>query len=838
MSPCTLSSTFVPAAIMRDEARLRDLARNAAAKPANRLSPLSPPLALPNFATENDISEVRRRLTERRQASGFKDPSKKISNILKSKKEKQDLKNPEFWTFSLTERRNLLDATIRGDGTLGSSSGSSAGFAQACIEFPDHPPLDVNIRQQNDETADKKGRRDSATRISAIYSDWLEVAASQANGAQCVTLLCSRGTRQNALDKALGIALTNLGSPLTSNSGRVLEQLLTYGADLTEHASKFLEAVRIGNIDVVTLCLRAPKRLHLALLSDGLLSAVNSGSSQLVAILLAHGADPAGYHEAAAFLSAIQHGNLALASLLLTASSVDIDQRHLESAVTIVSKFPQRSKKAHFLHLLLSAGVDANIDALQNELFIAVTNDDIELVSLLISYGTSSSRNDAAEGICWAVAQLRFDLLEVLLKGSVSPTSASTAVESIPPEASEQDALRVLRLLVGKGAKGGPWGACLVAAVGHGKISLSAALIEHGASIDYEEAHAVRIALRNQDLALVGILMKGSSSPHLLAKALPQAMKMPGKTQRFDAAATLLAKGVSGPELDIALRRAASETSLFRDPKMVDILVKHGASVSYGESNSNCVHIVSERGDYEMLSILCSSKKPPSPDIVSQAIPLAFQARTHTSHSNLLKILQLLLQHGARGVPVAETLIDAVRTEEDISICKLLLEGGADVNHREGLVCLEAFKKDDSGSLEAICTTAHIEKETWAYIIPLALHPETYNPTKTRLVLYTCRSHRTILNKALVHETGRPTIRQDVVSMLLGFGASASCENGAAFKAAIRARSSTIFKLLLEAHPTEESISKAFDSCMDLPSEERLPFARSLIEAKVPAGMS
>jgi hypothetical protein len=398
--------------------------------------------------------------------------------------------------------------------------------------------------------------------------------------------------------------------------------------------------------------------------------------------------------------------------------------------------------------------------------------------------------------------------------------------------------LRLFRLLAGKGAKGGPWGAVLLAAVSSGHMSFCEALIEHGASIDYDNSHAIRIALRNQDLALVGILLKGASSPHVLAKALPQAMKMPGKTQRFDAVASLLAKGVSGPELDLALRRAVSETSLFRDPKLVDILVKHGASVnSYGESNSNCVHIVSDRGDLEMLSILCSSKKPPSSDIVSQAVPLAFRARLQISQSNLLKIMQLLLQHGARGIPVAETLIDAVRTDDGVSICKVLLKAGADVNYGNGLSIQEAFKKDDLGSLETILTIAHIEKETWAYIIPLALNPETYNPAKTKLILYTCRNHKTILNKALVHETGRPTIRPHVVAMLLEYGASAECDNAAAFKAAIRSKSLTIFKLLLEAHSSEESSSKSFDSCMELALEDRLPFARSLIEAKVPAGM-
>lgn len=790
---------------MRDEARLRELARDAGAKPVARLPPLSPPSALPNFATESDISEVRRSLTERRQASGYKDPSKKITNILKSKKEKQDLKNPENWTFSNAERRHLLDATIKGGGTLGASSGSSAAFAQSIIEFPDHPPLDVNIRQQSDEPIDKKARRDSAARDSAVYSDWLEIAAAQANGAPFVALLCSRGTRQTALDKSLGIALTNLGATLTSNMGRSIEQLLMYGAETGEYAARFLEAVRLGNIDVVFLFLRAPKQLHLAVLSDALLSAVRTRSYQLVAILLAHGAD-VNYRAGAPVLSAIQQADLQLTSLLLTASPAEFDPRHANPALPLISKFPQQLK-THFLQLLLSVGVDANIDALHDEL-------------------------------CWAVAQLQFDLTEVLLRGDVCPDAASKAVESIPAEASEQDALRLLRLLTAKGAKGGPWGAVLLSAVGFGHMNLCEALVENGASIDYENAHAVRLALRNQDLALVATLMKASSSPSVLAKALPQAMKMPGKAQRFDAVATLLAKGVSGRELDIALRRATSETSLFRDPKLVDVLVKHGASVnSFGESDSNCVHIVSSRGDLEMLSILCASANPPSSDITSRAIPLAFRARTQISQSTLLKVLHLLLQHGARGIPVADTLIDAVRTEDDGVVCKLLIEGGADANYQHGLAIQEAFKKEVSDSLEIICTTAQIEKETWAYVIPFALHPETYHPTKTGIVLTACKGHRIILDRALIHETGRASIRQDVVSVLLELGANAGIDNAAAFKGAVRARSSNVFKLLLEAHKSQEANAKAFDSCMELAPEERSPFARSLIEARVHPGM-
>ncbi|QDS75019.1 hypothetical protein FKW77_005836 [Venturia effusa] len=786
---------------MRDEARLLELARLAGAKPVARLLPLSPPAVLPNFATEHDISEVRRKLTEKRQASGYRDPSKKITNILKSKREKQELKNPENWTFSNAERRDLLDATIHGGGTLGSSSGSSAGLAQAIVEFPDHTPLDVNIRQQSDESTEKKARNDSAAGHSAIYSDWLEIVAAQGNGAPFVALLCSRGTRQNALNKSLGIALTSLASTLKGNFGKTIEQLLMYGAETGEYMADFLEAVRLGNIDIVYLFLRAPKQLPIAVLSDALLSAVTSRSYQLVAILLAHGANP-NYRSGASVISAVRQTDMHLTSLLLTASPAEFDPSHAGPAVLLVSKFPPRSK-AQFLQLLLAAGVDVNIDAIQDEL-------------------------------CSAVAQLQFELIEVLLSADMSSTSASKAVDFIPAEASEQDGLRLLRLLVAKGAKGGPWGATLLAAVGFGHMALCEALVENGASIDHDNAHAVRMALRNQDLALIGILMKGSSSPHVLAKALSQAMKMPGKTQRFDAVDTLLTKGVSGPELDIALRRAASETSLFRDPKMVDVLVKHGASVSnFGESNSNCVHIVSSRGDLELLSILYTSVQPPSSDITSQAVPLVFRSRTQTSRSSLLKMLHLLLKHGARGEPVAETLIDAVRTEDDGVVCELLVAGGADANYQNGLAIQEAFRKEAPETLEIICTKAKIEKETWAYVLPLALHPETYHSTKTMLVLSACRVYRNILDTALIHETGRSSIRHEVVSMLLEVGAFAGCDNAAAFTGAIRARSSTVFNLLLQAHNSEETNAKSFDSCMQLAPKERLPFARLLIEAQV-----
>src|ERR1700759_5383907 len=87
--------------------------------------------------------------------------------------------------------------------------------------------------------------------------------------------------------------------------------------------------------------------------------------------------------------------------------------------------------------------------------------------------------------------------------------------------------------------------------------------------------------------------------PEILCQALPLALQIKSREARFSAISIILNKGVTGPELHLALQHLIGEDGQ-KDDKLIELLLHNGASINYnGVDGKNCVEMATANGDSE-----------------------------------------------------------------------------------------------------------------------------------------------------------------------------------------------------------------------------------------------
>ncbi|KAF7512128.1 hypothetical protein GJ744_002290 [Endocarpon pusillum] len=798
---------------MRRLDELSRLAQEAGATPATRLPGLRPPQPNLRFVSEADRTEARAILVQQRiQAKSYKDPTKQKRAVFRSKEKNEALADRSTWTFSLNERASALNEHIRKLGSI--------GVAQALAEFDQTRPLNVNILYP--EKAEEKQKRSSSSLSSVLYNDLLQHVA-QFDSVAYITFLASRGAPQVSKDQALAISLTHKLTNATKT-------LLQYDADPNIHTKQFLAAIEDGNLELVKLFLSAPKALNISSLTSGVPAAVDTNDYEILSLLLAYGAD--GNENGQALCVAIRAQHYLNTAAILAHSSNNITSESLDLAVIEACQIADDVCRARFLDLLLCAGATATTPVLQRELLQAIKCAQLGLVALLISHGTSPDCSDA-EGIRWALKRSRFNVVELLLQGTISPSSASRVLNSIPRQIPEDILKKFVVILAENGASPESLGRILAISIENGFESVPKMLVDRGASLDYDNARSVGLLLKSCNLDLLEDVLKGSSSPAVLCKVLPGAMSIRCKRKRRQAVSLLLSKGVNGRELDIALQQAVGEAPEIRDRFLIDSLMEHKASVNFVDENGNCIHMATKHGDLALLQQLCSAGDL-LVEVASSAVPLAFASMATNNFSVILQMVSLLLEKGAHGAPVAETLIEAVRHSHGLHIVALLLRKGADVNYLNGKAIEEALKLKDVAVLMLLCQEGQLTRQSLARLVPEGLNPQSYDPAKARSLVKCSVNYPEILSLALMNEVQAHGARQEMVELLLQCGASLDFNDGAVLRSAVCSGDLETTRLLLSTKPGKSALSPAFKVAAELPERsKRYEMMRVLLQLGV-----
>jgi hypothetical protein len=795
---------------MLDSPRLFQLARESGAYVRDRLLPLEAPQPDLAAISQHDWQDAKDILVlQRKTSTYYTDPSLQRRGVFRSKSRKAELNDTSNWVFTTAERFAALDLQIKNKGPV--------RLAQAILTANSGGALDVNQVY----VANGKGN----VTITGQPNIWLDLVAAR-NDVPYVKLLVAAEASQSSKDLALGQALRSGATAAT-------QELLRSEADPNvEGIEHFKNAIATQDMTVIHLFLGSVIPLQPVHVNEALAAVVGKGQTDLLALLLAHGASGE-YANAKALCSAISTGHIEDASTILLHSAGVLSEFSLHNAISAACLVENDTIKFRILEMLLCAGADPNTQCLLELMQQSVERDQVPLLELLIGHGTSPNQN-SAESLRLAISLGKKHIVTVLLRGTISGASASQALEESTGIDDIEIYGHIVTALVEKGVAESSLHKCLANSIRKKcGIALVQILIAHGANSNYADADCICSALQQNNPILLGALLKARSDPSILGKVIPYAMQVVPQSERFDIMCALFEKGVSGREMHRALQTTLLESPETPDYKLMEFLVRMHASVDYLDENGNCVCIAAAQNDERALDILIEGS--PTADTISAALsslPLFLAESSAGDYEKSTRLLKLFLEKGATGIPVAEKLVLAVRGDERGKVLDLLLEYRADANFGGGRAIQEALLHPNIGPLQQVCNRSKLERATFVAQIHNALEPKGFSFEKASLLVHVSHLYhfKHLLDDPLLEEVQLNRCRKEVIELLVNFGASVDHKDGEALRHTVSAGDITTTRFLLPANPTSRTVARAFPAVMEIQDYQlRYEFMQSLL---------
>jgi ankyrin repeat protein len=242
--------------------------------------------------------------------------------------------------------------------------------------------------------------------------------------------------------------------------------------------------------------------------------------------------------------------------------------------------------------------------------------------------------------------------------------------------------------------------------------------------------------------------------------------------------------------------------------EIVKLLVSYEAAV--GHDNARCLCAALESQDLGLVEVLLCGRL--SSSILTKAVPLAmvFKARDQRLHA-----MKLLLGKRASGPEVDQALVDAIQ-QEDSKLFNELRNADVDINYSEGLPLAIAFRARNPAYLQCLCDRAPIEYATAARLLPIVLHPQSYQASRSAAIVKACNTQTSVLHKALTDEVAVHGAREEVITLLLDHGASVDASNGAAlYQAALTGKQRAV-QQLARAGASHSALHSAFRAVMSV----------------------
>src|SRR3569833_1002818 len=246
---------------------------------------------------------------------------------------------------------------------------------------------------------------------------------------------------------------------------------------------------------------------------------------------------------------------------------------------------------------------------------------------------------------------------------------------------------KLAEALLCAGAQGENTSNVLIAASRNKQVDLVDLLVSYGASVDFHDGEAIRIAILSKEKQLLSRLLRGKPATEPLTKALYSTLKLLLEDLKF-------AKEVIGYFLSCLLRGISIDHLLYQvvllachsgapgqdpvvhvDNHKIIRMMKDGNYVDYNFQDAASLRAAAGMGCLDVLQILLS--KPP---VAEASLGVAFFEATKilADSPSRLQILTALLDAGARGMIVDKALINAMEQgKRGIEEAKLLLRVAA-----------------------------------------------------------------------------------------------------------------------------------------------------------------
>ncbi len=473
----------------------------------------------------------------------------------------------------------------------------------------------------------------------------------------------SNGEKSHALNRAVesgyvGVAevLLDMGADVNAVREEAKSKILRTKSLIARPVNYLQVAATTNNIEMVNLL--ASRGVSTRSLAEALEKAVRQNLPTVVLALLQHEADP-NAQAGVIFQSAIQ------------------------------------SQRPEIVELLLRARVKVAKAYLAANLPLAVSQGQLEIVSLLVAYGADVD-HDHASALRKAVQKERIDLVLAIMKGKPSRESVSVAFEdafSANSSTTLPEQYLLIETLLCGGAQGDCVAETLVQVVRSGNRNIARLLILHGASPLHRRAEALRLAVVAGDVELVKILLVDSVPKDCASRLFKEIPRPYTEPQTYNLMSALIFKGASGTSLDEALVVAVQQQSGI----VTRLLLDHKASADYNDAQA--LQIAASAGDLSTVGLLLSKGRP-RPHSMQYVLPLVPPGPQKLRYHMTKSIID-----AASSVKIPPPLLDAALMQKidsqspeiDLPLSNILIVAGANVNHSNGICFRLATKRGRVG---------------------------------------------------------------------------------------------------------------------------------------------
>ncbi|KAI6085795.1 ankyrin [Hypoxylon rubiginosum] len=343
-----------------------------------------------------------------------------------------------------------------------------------------------------------------------------------------------------------------------------------------------------------------------------------------------------------------------------------------------------------------------------------------------LSQSTADGNHDGAAALKAAVALGRRDIALAIVLGTKPPgqPGLNEAFDQLMTHQNinPNEKMAMAEILLCAGAEGESLAKALIHASVTYFLEMVHLLISYGASIEYQDAIALRKAVSRGKVDLVEVMLNGKSklSPQYASECVELLPKKMRFEERHTLLNVLLRKGASGTPLDEALVDAAEAgdveaaklllTPLFPGGKIVgnrdirkgprSMVFERHETASTDHKGALALQIAVKKGDIAISNLILSNK-PPNPVALAQVFPSV----RNLPQLERYQIAELFLRAGLTGPSVnsaLENAIDEQPPHRDEKLIALFLRYNADVNFNEGHTITAAILQRDVRLLDRL----------------------------------------------------------------------------------------------------------------------------------------
>ena len=722
----------------------------------------------------------------RRRTSDHKDPAEGMGKLLRSKLSKRKLSDTSKWKFNDEEKSQALEEAVKF---------GMVDLAEVLLDMG----VDVNAVTVTARSGIL--RRQSVT---SIRTNYISTAASK-NNVDMVNLLASRGASSQSLEDGLDKAVKQ-------NLPKVVETILQFETNPNAKGGTiFRSAVSSQNPALIKLLLRARVKVHKKYLTENLPTAAAQGRTEIVSVLVTHGAN-VNYDRAAALRKAVQDQRVDLVLAIMKGKPTKEAVSSIFNDAFSVNSVIAPQERELLLELLLCGGAQG--DCVAETLVRVVRVGERRLACFLVKYG-ASLHYQRGESLRIAVTAGDLKLVRILLLGEVGPKCAINRFDDIQRPFLQDRTYEMMSILLSKakGAAGLPLDKALVVSVEQRLVSITKLLLNHKASVNYNDAQALQICASIGDLESFKLLLnKGRPQQNLMQHVLRQIPSGPRRL-RYDMTKSIIDAaqpiGIPTPVLDVALMEAVDSPSELVDLDLVNLVLNAGANVDC--LHGKCLQLATQRGFLELLELLV--RHNPGPPSVSSAIANVIRIKNPAMRRRAATVL---LHHGAQGPDVSEALYDALEERRiDEELVHLLLTK-ADINDRRGRLLSKAMVSLSVSMISSVIEISKPEKSTLIAALPAMLNPYTKDRQAKLSSLLQAGIGREALDSALVQEINNGAAYDfTIVKMLLNHGASCSHDSGKAIELAMLSENMMLLEYLIGSKPSHHIIAGLLPTAMN-----------------------